>query len=225
MAQAVVPRGRTGRAVGVWWLALTAGAFAVYAPLPYLTDGLQAMASGDGGLAAHYAAQPTWVQVVLYVHMICSGTALLLSPVQLSSRVRRRTPRTHRVVGRITFGALVGGGTAGALLAPFSVAGALGTAGFGLLAVLSVVFPVLGLRSALRGDLAQHRRWMIRAFALIYAGVMLRLGLIVVVASTGWDFDRAYLLMPFGSWVPNLLVAEFVLWRSSARRAARLPRG
>ncbi|GAB2984939.1 DUF2306 domain-containing protein [Saccharothrix stipae] len=209
------------RTVGVWWLALTAATIAVFAPLPYLTNSLGELAANDGGLAAHYVAQPAWTRGVLYVHMVFSGLALLLSPLQLSTRVRGRAPRLHRVAGRVTIVAMVVGGAAGGALAPFSIAGWVGTAGFGLLAVLSVVFPLLGLRAVRTGDVPAHRRWMVRAFALVYAGVALRLGVVLLVPVTG-SFAAAYAFMPFGSWVPNLLVAEWVLRRGrvSDRRAA-----
>ncbi|MBB5955503.1 putative membrane protein [Saccharothrix tamanrassetensis] len=202
------------RVVGFWWLALTAVAIAVFAPFPYLTAPLNDL--GDSGLASHYATKPAWVHVVLYVHMVGSGLALLLSPVQLSSRLRARVPRLHRVVGRVTVVAMLVGGTAGGVLAPMSVAGVVGAFGFGLLAVLSVAFPVLGFVAIRRGDVAGHRQWMLRAFAMVYAGVMLRVGIAVLMPLTG-DFMSAYLLMPFGSWVPNLLLVEWVLWRERAR--------
>jgi len=63
------------------------------------------------------------------------------------------------------------------------------------------------------GDVAAHRRWMIRTFALTYAGVTLRLWLIVLIPLFGGDFLQAYLLTPFLSWVPNLVVAELLLRR------------
>ncbi|WP_447003841.1 DUF2306 domain-containing protein [Saccharothrix isguenensis] len=209
------------RTVGLWWLALTAGAIAVYAPLPYLTTSLGEMAAEGGGLAAHYAAQPGWTRAVLYAHMVVSGPALLLSPLQLSTRVRAKAPRLHRALGRVVVVAMVAGGAAGGVLAPFSAAGWIGTAGFGLLAVLSVAFPLLGLRAVRAGDVPAHRRWMVRAFAMVYAGVALRLGVLLLMPVTG-DFMSAYLFMPFGSWVPNLLVAEWVLRRGrvSGRPAA-----
>ncbi|MEV0680431.1 DUF2306 domain-containing protein [Actinosynnema sp. NPDC050436] len=209
------------RRIGFGWLALTAVAIAVYAPLPYLGSPLSEM--GDSGLASHYAAKPPWVHAVLYTHMVGSGLALLLSPAQLSAGVRRRWPVVHRVLGRVTAVAMLVGGAAGAVLAPMSIAGLNGAAGFGLLAVLSVAFPVLGFLAVRRGDVTAHRRWMVRAFALIYAGVMLRVGVLVLLPVVG-EFETAYAFMPFGSWVPNLLVAEWVL-RRERRAGPPVPAG
>jgi uncharacterized membrane protein YozB (DUF420 family) len=91
----------------------------------------------------------------------------------------------------------------------------MGTAGFGTLAVAWLTCAALGLRAILRGDVAAHRRWMLRTFALTYAGVTLRLWLIVLIPLLGGDFLRAYLFTPFLCWVPNLVIAELLLRRTS----------
>ena len=69
-----------------------------------------------------------------------------------------------------------------------------------------------------------------RTFALTYAAVTLRLWLAVLVtgqvALAGVPdqvaFQRAYLLVPFLAWVPDLLVAERYLAVSARFPAARL---
>jgi uncharacterized membrane protein len=209
----------TRRTVGIWWLALTALAIAVYAPLPYLTTGVDGLAAGGHEIAANYAARPGWVRVALYIHITGAATALLLAPVQLAAWVRARVPRLHRVSGRFVIAGMFVGGTAGLALAPVNYAGPVGTLGFGTLAILSLAFPVLGLLAIRRGDIAAHRRWMLRAFAAIYAGVTLRLWLPVLATVLG-DFDLAYSIVPFLAWVPNLLVAEWVLGRPNHRSMA-----
>jgi hypothetical protein len=61
----------------------------------------------------------------------------------------------------------------------------------------------------------------VRAFALTYAAVTLRLWLVALMGTqvaAGVDqviaFDRAYVVVPFLCWVPNLLVAELYLRRA-----------
>jgi uncharacterized membrane protein len=201
------------RTVGVAWLALSALAIAVFAPLRYLLHSVPDLAATGDELARHYAAQPAWAQAALVLHAGTGGLALLLSPVQLSARVRARVPCLHRIVGRTVLAAIGVAGVAGLVLSSVSLAGSLGTAGFGMLALAWLTCAALGLRAILRGDVAAHRRWMIRTFALTYAGVTLRLWLIVLIPLFGGDFLQAYLLTPFLSWVPNLVVAELVVRR------------
>ncbi|MBO4204892.1 DUF2306 domain-containing protein [Micromonospora echinofusca] len=224
MIDTVAParRGTPKRAVvGFWWLTLSAVAVAVFAVLPYLTSSLDAQAAADNTVAANYATRPAWAQVAFYLHVVFGGLALALSPVQFAATLRRRVPRLHRVAGRVAVVAMVLAGAAGTVLAPMSLAGPVGTAGFGLLGVLWVVFAVAAYRSARQGRMRTHRRWAVRAFALTYAAVTLRLWLGVLIPlliSLGGvpeqdAFLRAYVLVPFLSWVPNLLLAEYLLRR------------
>jgi uncharacterized membrane protein len=200
------------RAVGLGWLALSALAIAAFAPLQYLLNSMSDLAANGGEIAVNYAPRAGWVHVAFYTHIVFGGLALLLSPVQLSSRVRARVPRLHRVTGRVVLVAIALAGTAGFLLSWVNAAGPIGTAGFGTLAVLWVGFAALGLRAILRGDVATHRRWMLRTFALTYAAVTLRLWLFVLIPLLG-DFASAYVIVPFLCWVPNLLVVEWLLRR------------
>jgi uncharacterized membrane protein len=212
----------------LWWIALSALAIAVLAPLPYALNSLTDLTGNGQELAANYVDRPAAVQLAFYLHIGFSGLALLLSPSQFVTGLRTRAPQVHRAVGRVVLGSIAIGGVAGLVLAPFSLAGAVGTAGFGLLAVLWVAFAATALLAILRGDVAAHRRWVVRTFALTYAAVTLRLWLAVLIAGqmglAGVDeqlaFDRAYFLVPFLAWVPNLLVAEWYLTTRSRTPAA-----
>jgi uncharacterized membrane protein len=185
----------------------------VLAPLPYIVQPLPDLAANGSEIAANYATRPGWVRTAFAAHIVFAGAALLLSPIQLSGRVRARIPQLHRVIGRIVLFSIVVAGTSGFLLAGVNVAGPVGTAGFGALAVLWVTFALLGLRAILRRDVVAHRRWMLRTFAMTYAAVTLRLWLFALIPLLG-DFGSAYLLVPFLSWVPNLVVVELLLRRT-----------
>src|SRR5262245_21739262 len=206
-----------GRTAAVWWFALSAVAIAAFALYPYVTASLTTLADQDSRLSTNYADRSTPIKTVFYVHIVFGGAALLLSPVQLSAWVRARARRLHRVVGRIVLSTILVSGVAGAVLSTVNAAGPIGVAGFGLLAVAWVTFAVAAWRAIRRRDVDAHRRWSVRAFAMTYAAVMLRLWLIVMIAGqaalagTPDDvaFDRAYHVVPFLCWVPNLLVAQW----------------
>ena len=211
-----------------WWIALSALAIAVFAPLPYALNSLTDLTADDQQLAANYVDRSAAVQLLFYLHIGFAGLALLLSPLQFLTRLRTRAPHVHRAVGRVVLVSIAIGGAAGLVLAPLNLAGGVGTAGFGLLAVLWLAFAGTAWAAILRRDVTAHRRWMVRAFALTYAAVTLRLWLGVLIAGqigpAGVEeqvaFDRAYLLVPFLSWVPNLLVAE---WYLATRRRSTAP--
>jgi uncharacterized membrane protein len=214
-----------------WWILLSAMAIAVFAPLPYALSSLADLAGNDQDLAANYVDRSVVVRSAFYLHIGFGGLALLLSPFQFATRLRTRAPHVHRAVGRVVLGSIAIAGTAGLVLAPRSLAGTIGTLGFGLLAVLWLTFATVAFRAIRRRDVAAHRRWVVRTFALTYAAVTLRLwlGVLIGVQSgmAGVDpdvaFDRAYLLVPFLSWVPNLLVAEWYLATRERRTATASP--
>ena len=95
----------------------------------------------------------------------------------------------------------------------------LARAGFGTLALLWMATAALALHSILRGDVPAHRRWMTRNFALTLAAVMLRLYLPASVVG-GLRLDVAYPVVAWLCWVPNLVVAEWLLSRPAHRDVA-----
>jgi uncharacterized membrane protein len=199
-----------------WWILLSALAIAVYAPLPYALNSLADLSGSGEPLAANYVERSELIRSAFYLHIGFGGLALLLSPFQFATRLRTRAPHVHRAIGRTILVSIAIAGAGGLILAPHSLAGPVGTVGFGLLAVLWVAFAATAFRAIRRRDVETHRRWMIRTFALTYAAVTLRLWLFVLMVIqtdlAGVDpqtaFERAYLIVPFLAWVPNLLVAE-----------------
>lgn len=152
----------------------------------------------------------------LFVHVAGAVTALLVGSAQFLPAMRKGSSPLHRWTGRVyVAGCLVGGG-AGLILSFGSSAGPIATAGFGALAVLWLAFTLLGWRAAMQGRIAEHRRWVIRSWALTLAAVTLRIYL-PLVAIFGLEFLPWYRAISFLAWVPNLVVAE--LW---LRRRPRL---
>jgi uncharacterized membrane protein len=204
-----------------WTFIVTCVAIALIAPMPYLTQSLEDLSEGGVGLAQHYVDQPGAIRLALIVHASFAGLALLLTPIQSSSRIRRRWVRIHRVSGRVSFVAIVVAALSGLVIAQVSYAGAQGTVGFMLLAMVWLVSAVRAVTNARNGDLGAHRRWAVRTMAMSYAAVTLRLWLILFIAiqrptssaSAQAAFDNAYPFVPFLSWVPNLIVAEWLVRR------------
>lgn len=222
-----LPRTTLASRLGWGWILLSSASIAVFAATPYLTATLSALAQEEVGLGGHYAVQSPLVQGILYVHIVFGAIALLLGPLQFWRGLRERHPRVHRVLGRVLVASMLLAAAAGLGLAPVNSAGLVGTLGFGSLAILWGLFTVLGFVAIRRRDVAAHRRWMIRAFALTYAGVMLRVWVPVLMlaqepfgVSPDQLFPNAYLVVTFLCWVPNLIVAELVVRRDATRGSA-----
>lgn len=219
------PRPRTGsrrRRAGLVTVTVLAAAVALVSVVTYASGSLVTLAEDGAGLASTYADAPGFFQVALYAHIGSATLALVSGPAQFSARLRRRFPRGHRVVGRVYLGSVALGALTGLLVLPVNSAGWAGVFGFGALASLWGWTGWNAYRAIRAGDVAEHRSWMIRNYALTFAAVTLRLWTVTLMATAGalgapGDeealFRDAYLATPFLCWLPNLLVAERLVRR------------
>jgi len=150
-----------------------------------------------------------------YLHLGGSGVALAVGAFQLNARLRSRFINVHRWMGRTYVICVLLGGVAALGLATMSQAGLPTHVGFGLLAVLWLFATGTAYRRIRAGDQASHRRWMIRSYALTFAAVTLRIYL-PLSQVVGISFDAAYQTISWLCWVPNLVVAEWLILRVRA---------
>lgn len=148
----------------------------------------------------------------LTAHVVGAATALLLGWMQFLPSIRRRAPALHRWTGRIYVLGCIEGGLAGLVLAFGTSAGPVGAAGFGLLAVLWLVTTALGWRTAMERRFDEHRRWMIRSWALTLAAVTLRIYIPLSMLVPA-PMEDSYRAIAWLCWVPNILIAEAWLRR------------
>lgn len=164
------------------------------------------------GVALHPDMRTTFEahRTGVYAHIFASAVALALGPIQFSARLRAARPGLHRWLGRLYLGVgvLVGGG-AGLFMAFHAFGGLATRLGFGCLAALWLYTGFRAYRAIRARDVAAHRRWMVRNFALTFAAVTLRLWLPASMV-LGIPFEIAYPVIAWLCWMPNLLLAELV---------------
>lgn len=118
-------------------------------------------------------------------------------------------------MGRVYVAVVLVGGGGPLGLALGSDGGFVAHVGFGMLAVLWLTATVQAYRRIRAGDQISHRDWMIRSFALTLAAVALRLYL-PLSQIAGIPFADAYQAVAWACWVPNLIVAEWLVLRRPA---------
>ncbi len=203
MTAATAARQATFALMALLSLGVAAYAIAVYGFMPE-----QLRLHPD--MRANFAARP----VGIGLHVFGSSLALLLGPWQFSTRLRSGAPRWHRWSGRIYLGvAVLIGGTAGLYMAASAFGGPMARAGFAGLAIGWLWTGAAAYAAIRRGDVATHRRWMIRNFALSLAAVTLRLYL-PPAFMLGIPFEWSYPVIAWACWVPNLVVAEWIVVRT-----------
>ncbi len=160
----------------------------------------------------------------LILHIVGAAAYLVVGAFQFVPRFRRSHLAWHRAAGRVlaVAGLMVAGS---ALWMTLFYAEKPGTGS--LLYVLRLVFAsamaaclVLGVTTVRRGDVAAHRAWMIRAYAIgIAAGTQaITGGIRVALFGTG---VLAGDLAMGAAWVINLAVAEWIIRRNLSLPAHR----
>ncbi len=205
-------------AAGWFVMSLLALGVAIYALGSY--GFLPLGAAVHPALRANFAAHA----LGLYLHVFGACFALALGPFQFLPSLRARLPAVHRWLGLLylSMGVLVGG-LAGLYMSQFAFGGTPARLGFGVLALAWLYTGSRAYDAIRRREIAEHRRWMIRNFALAFAAVTLRLYVPAAVVS-GIEFATAYAVIAWACWVPNLLAAEWWV-RASVPPAPASPRG
>ena len=170
---------------------------------------------------ARFAASP----LPVVAHIVGAAVYVLVGAFQFAPGLRRRRPRWHRAAGRVL---VVAGLTvaASALWMTLLFERKEGTGdvlylerllfGTGMAASL-----VLGFAAIRRRDIARHRAWMIRAYALALAAGTQAFTQGFGEALLGTGVLRTDLYMGAG-WVINLAVAEWAIRRPASRPRRRV---
>ena len=107
---------------------------------------------------------------LLIPHTLAGIFALLIGPINFSSRIRQRYLQLHRVLGRIYVVSVFVGAATGIALA-FGRPGFPGTCGQ---ATAWVVCTTAAFITARNRHIIQHRQWMIRSYAVTFTFVSSR---------------------------------------------------
>jgi uncharacterized membrane protein len=164
-------------------------------------------------------------EFALGVHVLSGVVALLIGPFQFVRRLRRRFVPVHRFMGATYVASATALGVSGLILAPTAYTGVVASAGFTVLDLAMLFTTWTAVRMILASRYGEHRRWMIRSFSLIMAGVMLRVwtpiyGALAAAGIVDFSFETAYAAIAWLCWVPNLLLAIWFTRRPAEANTA-----
>lgn len=168
-----------------------------------------------------YAAHP----VVTLLHVLPGSIFLVMALFQFSSRIRNRHIRFHRWSGRVlVFDGFIMGLTAlyFGLLMPFGGLGeATAIALFGGFFLICISRAFIAIR---KHQVAAHREWMIRAFAVVISISTARIAMTVLdvlLTPAGFRPKVLFVLGLWAGWVITIGAAEF--WIRYTRRRTAYP--
>ncbi|WP_432925746.1 DUF2306 domain-containing protein [Microbispora sp. CA-135349] len=216
----VKENGRSGGNRGAGWL--VPAALIVLSAVPMIAGAARLSQLTGGGPVTADSARFFASPVPVVAHIVAVTLFSVLGALQFAAGLRRRAPRLHRVLGRV----LVPSGIVTALSGLWmTVFYPHPPADHALLTGMRLVFGtamlvsvVLGFAAIRRRDIARHRAWMTRGYAIgMGAGTQVLTTVPwVVVAGQPGPLPRALLLG--AGWLINIAVAEWVV-----RRGARVP--
>lgn len=185
-----------------WVLVLSGGTFLQYYDFSHQSDFLKIKQA---------AVATGWYLPAFYLHIIGSSIILIAGFFQFLKSVYTNR-RLHKILGKIyVFGALFFAAPGAYVMTLFIDRGSLVTLSFFVQNTLWVAFTLSAWVYIKKGNVNEHVKMMRRSYALAFAAVTLRFYIFLfTVFGNGVGFQNNYIIIAFASWVPNLLLAEWL---------------
>jgi uncharacterized membrane protein YozB (DUF420 family) len=177
---------------------------------------LSGLASGGGVTPENARFMATPAPVVL--HIVCASLFCVLGALQFDSALRQRFPRLHRIAGRVAapcgvVAALTGLWVTAAYAIPAELQGQLLYGVRMVVGLAMTLAVVVSVRAVLQRRIAQHKAWMVRAYALGQgAGTQVLILLPVTLIAGAPTFIFRDVLMA-SAWGLNMVFAEWIIRR------------
>ena len=159
-----------------------------------------------------------WWNLGFYGHIVLGGIALLIGWAQFSSNLRRKRKGLHRVIGKIYITAVLISGICGIYIAQYATGGISNVIGFTISGIVWLATTILAYQAIRNGKIKAHEGFMVYSYAVCFSAVTLRIWLPILIFIMG-EFEPAYLIVGWLSWVPNLIVAYFIVKRKNRKPA------
>ena len=157
------------------------------------------------------AIKTGWYLPAFYCHIIGSSIILLIGFFQFSKKVYSNRP-LHKALGKLyVFGVLFFAAPGAYVMTFFINRGVWVFVSFLLQNTLWVTFTLAAWILIKNGRVDDHIKMMRRSYSLAFAAVTLRLYIFMfTVFGNSVGFANNYIIISFLSWVPNLLLVEWV---------------
>lgn len=154
----------------------------------------------------------TW-KVAFYLHLIGGAAAVLTGTALYFTRWIKPSSKTHKILGKIYFIAIMFvGGPTGLYLGFYAEAGYLATIGFIGMSLAWMIPTFISVYQVTKGNIEGHQKWMIRSYAMTLAGVTLRLMTPLGIHLLGWSYDTTFIVTAYIPWMFNWGLAEVIIY-------------
>ena len=156
------------------------------------------------------------VPFIFIIHALAGSIVLISGPLQFNRRLLSRQQKLHRVLGRAYVVAIWFSSIGGLLSALFFEVDLAARTLFGVLSILWFGTTTMAFLRIRKREIAAHREWMIRSFALSLFFVSFSFW-VPGLTSTSLPEAVSYPLALFLSWGLNLIAAEVWISRTSTQ--------
>lgn len=165
-----------------------------------------------------YIGIPLW-RAAFYTHVFSSVLALAAGLTQFSGHVLKNHRRLHRVVGWIYAVDILIINFPAAMIMAYYANGLLPSKiAFTILDCLWFWFTYKAVIAARNRKIDEHKRFMIRSYALTFSAITLRSWKLILAGTLHPDPLTLYMIDAWMGFVPNLLLAEWLIWIRKKRK-------
>lgn len=148
-----------------------------------------------------------------YIHVFLSSITLIAGLFQFSNYILKRYKKFHRTMGYLYVITILGfAGPSGLILSFYANGTIWAKTSFVVLSLLWLVFTAIALLKAKQSKFKEHKKWMIRSFALTLSAITLRLLAFVLPKFFHLNAFDEYTLIAWLSWTVNLVIAESLIF-------------
>jgi uncharacterized membrane protein len=155
-----------------------------------------------------------------YLHIGTSPFILLAGVIQFNNYILKNYKKLHRAIGKgYVLLILFVSAPSGFIMAIYANGGIPAKISFLIISVLWWFFTWKSYREIKNKNISAHKNFMIRSYALTLSAITLRLYTFTIPQLIHLPGIELYILVSWLSWVPNLLVAEYIVRRDKTKIA------
>lgn len=154
-----------------------------------------------------------WVwKTFFYIHISFGGLALLVGWLQFNKRLREGYRSIHRTIGKMYVFSVWLSALGVGYISFFAEGGIIAFLGFMTGGLIWSYTTTKGFLTIRQGNVWEHQKFMMYSYAACLGAVTLRIWLPLLAFATK-DWILSYQIISWMAWLPNLVVAYFLINR------------
>jgi uncharacterized membrane protein YozB (DUF420 family) len=151
-------------------------------------------------------------RIAFYTHVFSSIFILSAGFTQFSNYILKHQKKLHKIAGKIyVYNILLINFPAGMIMAVYANGLLPSKIAFVILDCLWFLFTLKAVMAIKKKDVATHKKYMIRSYALTFSAITLRVWKIILLNSFHIEPLTLYMIDAWMGFVPNLLLAEWII--------------